>query len=140
VNPPSQSIDAVVVHQRALVLDDTGELVEKPVPVYFLSSQVLGALIVFEDMGFIHHELVLIEHRLKAIDASPVLLRGGAPGVLDLDERGRFLEHGLRERVEHTVANVRLNQEATYFIVLGAVCERHDECCALGASKARIIQ
>jgi hypothetical protein len=129
-------MDTVVVHQRALVLDGAGELVEKSVPVYFLSSQVLGALIVFEDMGFIHHELVLIEHRLQAIDAPPVLLSGGTPGVPGLEERGRILEHGLRKRVEHTIANVRLNQEATYFIVLGAVCERHEDCLALAASKA----
>jgi hypothetical protein len=132
-----QSFDAVVVHQRALVLHDTGELVEKPVPVYFLSSQVLGVLIVFEHMGIIHHELVLIEHRLTDIDVPSVLLGRGAPGVLGLDERGPVLQLRLRKRVEHTVANVRLNQEATYFIVLGAVCECREDCLALAASKGQ---
>jgi hypothetical protein len=135
----SQSTGAVVVHQRALILDGTGDLVTKPIPVYFLSSQVLGALIIYEDMGSIHHELVLIEHRLQAIDVPLVLLGRGEPGFLDLDERRRVVEHRLRQRVNDTVAKVRLNQDAVYYIVAGTVCERPHECLALAASKSGIV-
>jgi len=120
---PSQNTDGVVVHQRALVLDGTGDFVAKPAPVYFLSSQVLGALIVYEDMGFVHHELVLIDHRLKAVNVPSVLLGGGGPGVLGQDEKDRLVEHQLRQRVGDTVAKVRLKQEAVYYIVQGAVCD-----------------
>jgi hypothetical protein len=136
---PSQNTDGVVVHHRALVLDGTGDFVAKPAPVFFLSGQVLGTLIVYEDMGFIHHELVLIDHRLKGVGVPPVLLGGGGPGSLDQEEKGLVVAHRLRQRVDDTVAKVLLKQEAVYYIVQGAVCERHDDCLALAASKAGMI-
>ena len=139
MHDPRQNTDGVVVHQSALVLDGTGDLVAKPAPVYFLSSQVLGVLIVYEDMGVIHHELVLIDHRLKAVDVPPVLLGGEGPGVLSQEEKSLVVEHQLRRRVDDTVAKVLLKQEAVYYIVQGAVSERHDDCLALAAPKAGII-
>jgi len=140
VHPDSQCIDAVVVHQRALVLDDKGELAAAPVPVYFLSSQVLGTLIVFEDMGLIHHELVLIEHRLVAISDPHRFLGPGPPGDRDPSQRVSPLKHWLQRRVEESVARVELRHEAVYFVVLGDVFDGPEECLAFAASNSPTIR
>ena len=54
-----------------------------PVSVDLLRGEVLGALVVSEDEGFIQHQLVLVENRLKGVNYTALLLRGRTVSVDD---------------------------------------------------------
>jgi hypothetical protein len=140
MNSQNDSVDAVVIHQFALVLRDTGELVKEPVPVHFLSGQVLGALIFVEDEGLVHHELVLIKDRLKAIYDPSLLLGGGAFCIDNLDRIADLLEDRLKQLVEHAIAEIESDDNGVYFVVLGDPCERREECLATAPSETTPIQ
>jgi hypothetical protein len=125
MNPQCQNIDTVVIYQRALVLRDTGELIKQPIPVYFLGWQLLGALVVYEDEGVVHHELVLNKDRLKTVDDASFLLRAGAHSVDDLDRVAGLLEDRLKQLVDHAITKVGFNDHGVYFVILGDPCEGH---------------
>ena len=122
MNPKRHRVDPALIHQRALVLRYTGELVKEPVPVHFFSRQVLGALAVYKDKGAVHHELVLDKDRLKAVDDPFFLLGRGALCINDLDRTAELLEDRLKQLVEQAITEVGFGDHGVYFVILGDPC------------------
>ncbi len=117
------SVHPAAVYQRSLILCDAGELIEKATPISLLRGQVLGALIVLEDEGLIHRELVLVHDLLKRVDEPGLFLGSRALGVDDLDRVADLLEDRFQQLIEEAVAEVGLNHQGVYLVILGNVSE-----------------
>jgi hypothetical protein len=128
MNYQCQNIDTVVMYQRALVVRNTGELIKEHMPVHFLGWQLLGALAVYEDKGVVHHELVFVDDRLKAINDPSFLLGPGALYIEDLDRVSDLLKDRLKQLVERAIIEVGFNDHGIYFIILGDPCKSHKQC------------
>jgi len=136
MNSRRHRIGPAILYQRALILRYSGELIIETVPVEFFSRQVLGALIVLHDAGLVHHELMLIKERLKAIADPSFLLGREAFGINDRDRIADLLEDRLKRRVEYAVAKVGLDDDGVYFIVLGDPCPSRQQRFGITAPKS----